>query len=218
MVDFAAARTHMVDSQLRPNRVRDRRLIGAFETLPREVFVPESMRALAYVDEDLELADGRFLMEPMVLARLLEAADVRASDIALDIGATTGYNSAILAHQAATVAALESDHEMAQAAEGNLRDLGIDNAVVIEAALGEGYAKQAPYNVILISGAVSEVPQSILKQLADGGRLVTVIRPERGLGKAVLIERVGESFGRRNLFDAGTPYLPGFRKEPGFVF
>ncbi len=208
----------MVDSQLRTNKVTDLRLLEAFETIPRELFVPEHKRGIAHVDEDISVADGRYLMEPMVLARLLQAADVDASDMVLDIGCGTGYSSAILARLAATVVALEPDEALSNQANRTLSDLGADNVIVIKDPLNDGYAKQAPYNVILIGAAVAEVPQVIYDQLADGGRLVTVIKNRPGLGQASLMQRVGEVVSRRYLFDAGTPGLADFAAEPGFVF
>lgn len=208
----------MVDSQLRTNKVTDPRLLGAFETIPRELFVPEEKRGIAYIDEDIAVADGRFLMEPMVLARLLQAAEPGAADIVLDIGCGTGYSSAILAQLAATVVALESVEALSDAANRTLGDLGIDNAIVIEDPLIGGYAKQAPYDVILIAAAVAEVPPAIYDQLADGGRLVTVIKDRPGLGQASLVRRTGGAVSRRYLFDAGTPELADFARKPGFVF
>ncbi len=217
-VDYAAARTRMVDSQLRTNKVTDRRLLEAFEAIPRELFVPEHKRGIAYVDEDISIGDGRYLMEPMVLARLLQAADFGATDMVLDIGCGTGYSSAILAQVAATVVAMEQDEALSGRANRTLSDLGVDNVIVIEEPLTDGYAKQAPYNVILIAAAVAEVPAALYGQLADGGRLVTVIKDRPGLGQASLIQRAGEVVSRRHLFDAGTPELADFAREPGFVF
>jgi len=217
-VDYAIARTKMVDNQLRTNKVTDLRLLEAFETIPRELFVPEDKRGIAYVDEDIEIAEGRYLMEPMVLARLLQAAAIEPGDVVLDIGCGTGYASAILARLAATVVALEDNESLASHATRTLSDLGLDNVVVIEDPLTGGYAKQAPYNVILIGGAVAEVPAAINRQLGEGGRMVTVIRDGAGLGQARLMQRAGEVVSQRFLFDAGTPYLPGFTPEPGFVF
>ncbi|RDD63908.1 protein-L-isoaspartate O-methyltransferase family protein [Ferruginivarius sediminum] len=218
MVDFTAARMNMVDSQLRTNRVTDPRVLGAFETVPRERFVPEHLRSIAYVDEDLKIADGRYLMEPMVLARLLDAARIDASDVVLIVGAATGYACALTARIAATVVGLESDKDLAKQAEAMLSDQVTDNAVIVKGDLAKGYPKQAPYNVILINGAVEDVPERITDQLADGGRLLTVVKNGPGMGKAVLMERIGDAVGRRTLFDAATPVLPGFTREKGFVF
>lgn len=218
MVDFTTARMNMVDSQLRTNRVTDPRVLEAFETVPREHFVPEPLRAIAYVDEDLRITRDRYMMEPMVLARLLDAAALDESDVMLIVGAATGYACALAARVAGTVVGLESDKELAGQAEKKLGDMGADNAVVVKGDLAKGYPKQAPYNVVLIAGAVEEIPRRITDQLADAGRLLTVVKNGPGMGKAVLMERIGDHVGRRNLFDAATPVLPGFAREKGFVF
>lgn len=218
MFDFATARSNMVESQIRTNKVTDAGVLAAFEATPRERFLPESRARVAYVDEDLEVAPGRFLMEPMVLARLLQAAEVETGDVVLDVGCTTGYSSALLAKLAGTVVALESDPALCDRANEILQDLGIDNAVAVSGELAEGYAKQAPYNVILLDGAVAQVPEAMLSQVAEGGRLVTVMAPQPHLGQAVLIRKSAGTTSRRVLFDASVRLLPGFAAAPGFVF
>ncbi len=218
MVDFAAARSNMVESQIRTNKVTDPHLLDAFETTPRERFVPEPLRGIAYVDEDVALGGERFVMEPMVLARLLQAARPGPGDVALDLGCGSGYATAILSRLVATVVALEVDAALAAAANQTLDELEIDNAVVVEGQLAEGYPKQAPYNVILLNGAVSEVPLAIADQLAEGGRLVTVVSVGAGLGRATLMRRDSGVISSRILCDASVPVLPGFEAAPGFVF
>jgi protein-L-isoaspartate(D-aspartate) O-methyltransferase len=218
MDDFAAARLNMVESQLRTNKVTDLRLLGAFETVPRELFVPERLRGIAYIDEDVALGSGRFVMEPRVLARLLQAAQPGPEDVALDLGCGSGYATAILSRLVATVVALEDDTALAAAANRTLGELEIDNAVVVEGRLTKGYPKQAPYNVILLGGAVAEVPAAIADQLAEGGRLVTVVSAGPGLGRATLMRRDGGVISSRVLYDAALPVLPGFEAASGFVF
>jgi protein-L-isoaspartate(D-aspartate) O-methyltransferase len=218
MIDFATARSNMVESQLRTNRVTDPSLLDAFETIPRELFVPEPLRGIAYVDEDVALGGGRFVMEPRVLARLLQAAQPGPADMALDLGCGSGYATAILSRLVATVVALEDNAALAAAANRTLAELEIDNAVVVEGRLSEGHPKQAPYNVILLGGAVAEVPVAIADQLAEGGRLVTVVSAGPGLGRATLMRRDGGVISSRVLYDAALPVLPGFEAEPGFVF
>ena len=208
----------MVESQIRTNKVTDQRVITAFEAVARELFVDEAKRGFAYIDEDLEVAVGRYLMEPMVLARLLQAAAPQPGDIALDIGCATGYSTAILAQLAETVVGLESDRQLMAEANRTLNALDVDNAVVVEGALDAGYQKQAPFNIIVFQGAVSAVPEAVKRQLADGGRLVAVVCDESGIGRGTLIQRAGDSFSARILFDAATPLLPGFARKPGFVF
>jgi protein-L-isoaspartate(D-aspartate) O-methyltransferase len=217
MTDLSAARNHMVDSQLRPNRVIDPRIAEAMRELPRERFVPKLMQAIAYIDEDIEIAPGRFLMEPMVLGRLLQAADIQAGDAVLDVGCATGYSSAVLARLAGVVVALEQDEDLAARASELFTDLGVDNAAVVTGPLTEGYAKQSPYDVIFLGGAVDEVPQALVDQLADGGRLLAVVR-RRGQGKAVIVSREDGVTGEVEIFDANIPVLPGFERVATFEF
>ncbi len=208
----------MVDSQLRTNKVIDAAVLDAFAAVPRELFVPEASRGIAYVDEDISIGADRYIMEPMVLARLLQAAELQAGDMVLEVGCGTGYATAILARLAGTVVALESDAELRERANATLGELGLDSAVVVGGELTEGYPKQAPYNVILISGAVADVPQAITDQLAPDGRLVTVIQRSPVIAQACLMQRSGDVVSSRALFDAATPVLPGFAAEPGFEF
>jgi len=214
----AAARLNMVESQLRTNKVTNAELLAAFEAVPRELFVPEALRGIAYVDEDIPLGHGRHAMEPMILARLLQAAAPRPGDMALDLGCGTGYAAAILARLAETVVALESDHGLAEQANRTLSELGVDNAVVIEGPLSEGYPRQAPYDVILVNGAVGAVPPHLAAQLAEGGRLVAVVRGASGPGRATLLQKAGGVISGRVVFDASVPFLPEFEPESGFVF
>ncbi|HTY69710.1 MAG TPA: protein-L-isoaspartate O-methyltransferase [Alphaproteobacteria bacterium] len=218
MPDYAAARLNMVESQVRPNKVTDPRLLEALLEVPREGFVSDQLRGVAYVDEDVPLGGGRFLMEPMVFARLVQTAAVKPGDTVLEVGCGTGYGAAVLARLAARVVTLESDPELGRQAEANLRRLGVSNAKVVVGPLAGGFAAAAPYAVILFAGAVERVPPSITEQLAEGGRLVAVIAPAGEPGRATLITRVGGALSRRVVFDAGTPVLPGLQLEPGFVF
>jgi protein-L-isoaspartate(D-aspartate) O-methyltransferase len=218
MVDYAVARRNMVESQIRPNKVTDPLLLAAFLELPREQFLPKAKRGVAYVDEDVELGEGRYLMEPMILARLLQSAEVKPTDIALDIGCGSGYSTAILARLCDTVVAVESSRKLVAEASAVLARLGIDNAAVIEGPLDRGYAKQAPYDVILFSGAVAEVPGVILDQLGEGGRLVAVLDDGSRVRKGTIMTRLGGVVSGRPVFDAATPLLPGFDRKLGFVF
>lgn len=218
MTDFALARHNMVESQVRTNRVTDDRLLAAMSELEREMFVPEQQRSVAYVDEDIPVAPGRYIMEPMVLARLLQAADAGPDDLALEIGCGTGYGTALLARLCGAVVALDSEIGLVETATGLLAELGIDNAAVIKGALVAGYAKQAPYDVILLGGAVANIPDTIFDQLADGGRLLAVVSENQGLGKAALFLRRGGVISNRILFDAAIPMLPGFEKPEKFKF
>jgi protein-L-isoaspartate(D-aspartate) O-methyltransferase len=217
-MDYAAARLNMVESQVRPNRVTDTRIVMAMLELPRENFVPKPLRGVAYVDEDVHIGDGRYLMEPMVLARLVQAAAITAEDVVLEIGTGTGYGAAVLSRLASTVVALESDAALAKGAAKTLANLGIDNVAVVETPVPQGYARQAPYNVIVLGGGVEQIPSAITDQLAEGGRLVAVVVPPGQAGRAVLATRLAGTVSTRAIFDAASPILPGFTAEPGFVF
>lgn len=218
MTDYAAFRRNMVENQIRTNKVTDPTLLTVLTEIPRERFVPERLRPIAYVDEDIEIGNGRYLMEPMVLARMLQTAQVGPRDMVLDIGCATGYSTAVLARIANTVVAVESDPELAAMATATLGELGIDNAAVVEGPLEEGYPKQAPYDVIFLGGTVSRVPPAIAEQLGEDGRLVAVVSDGAGVGRATLMLRTAGILSTRPVFDAATPGLPGFAAEPGFVF
>ncbi len=218
MADYAAARVNMIEGQIRPNRVTDDRVLAAMAEVPRERFVPRKLQGAAYVDQGLAVAPGRYLMEPAVFARLLQAAAIGPDDVVLDIGCATGYSTAVLARLAATVVAVESDPELVKAAGDLLADLDADNAAVVQGALEKGYAKQAPYDAIVLGGAIDEVPPMIADQLAEGGRLVAVVTGGSSAGVGVLMLRARGALSRRILFDASVPPLPGFAVDRGFVF
>jgi protein-L-isoaspartate(D-aspartate) O-methyltransferase len=218
MDDFAAARLHMIESQLRPNRVIDGRVLAAFGAIRRELFVPEPMRAVAYIDEDLTIGRGRHLMEPMAAARLIQAAAIARTDAVLVVGAGTGYEAAVLSMLARKVVALEEDPELARFARAALVDHAIASVEAVEGQLRKGYRPRAPYDSILFGGAVAETPGEIVEQLGEGGRLLAVERPGGGIGRGVLMKRTGGTLARRVIFDAATPLLPSFAPSPGFVF
>ncbi|MFN3549675.1 MAG: protein-L-isoaspartate O-methyltransferase family protein [Mesorhizobium sp.] len=212
----------MVDGQLRTTDVNRIPILEAFLSVPREAFVPARLRPLAYIDEDLEVSgagsdERRYLMEPSPFAKMLQLADIARTDVVLDVGAATGYSSAILSLIAGSVIALESDAALADGATARLADLGYDNVAVVQGPLPAGYASEAPYDVIVVEGAVDEVPQALFDQLKDGGRLVAV----EGHGNAgvarLYVKQGGVVSGRRG-FNAAVRPLPGFQKEPAFEF
>jgi len=219
MTDFALARRNMVDGQLRPNRVNDAELLAALGELPRERFLPEGLRSVAYADDDVPLGNGRFMMEPMVLARLIQVLQPQAEDKALVAAAGLGYGAAILARLTKSVAAVETDAGLAATAAKTLQELGVSGVDPVAGPAEQGAAASAPYDVILIEGAVPEVPKAIADQLAEGGRLATVIADPSGtLGVAHLFVKQGGVVSGRPLFDAGTPSLPGFERPARFTF
>ena len=208
--DFAAARAAMVESQLRPQGVTDPAVLAAMGAVPREQFLPDVSRPLAYVDRSVTLGSGRFLAAPAVLGRLLNQMIPERGQRALVVGAGTGYSAAILTAMGLKVLAVESVPELAAKA----RDLGID---VVEAPLEAGYSRGAPYDRILIDGAVEMIPDSIVAQLADGGRLGTAI-VDRGVTRLAVGRKVGGSFGYLTFGDSGVPALPGFIRPKAFSF
>jgi protein-L-isoaspartate(D-aspartate) O-methyltransferase len=227
MIDFAAARRTMVESQLRPTKVTDPRLLAAMGELPRELFLPPSRQPLAYMDAALEVwpaIDGalpRYLLAPVVLARLIQLASVEATDSVLDIGCATGYSTAVLSRLAGSVTAVEVEPELAAAARTNLAELRISNASVAEGALPEGAPGASPFDVILLNGSVADVPPTLLVQLKEGGRLAVIIaggecRP--GQPKAYLFVKIDGATGGVSHFDANAEPLPGFAPQPCFTF
>lgn len=219
MTDFVLARRNMVDGQLRPNRVTNAQLLAAIGDLPRERFLPAGLQSIAYADDDVPLGKGRFLMEPMVLARLIQTLQPLPEDKALVVASGVGYGAALLARLVKEVVAVEADAALAGSAEQTIRSLGIANVRQVVGRMEEGCPSQASYDVILIEGGVQEVPPAILAQLGEGGRLGTVIAAPTGrLGVAQLIVKDGGVTSGRPLFDAGTPPLPGFAAPPRFTF
>jgi len=226
MTGFEARRIAMVESQLRPNEVTSVGLLAAMRTLPRERFVPEAFQGLAYMDEGIEVlaaredAAARSLLAPMVQARLIQLAEVTPQDTVLDVGCATGYSTAILARLAARVIGLEPEPELAKAAAANLAALGLANADIVAGDLLGGHAKAGPYDVIVMEGSVPDVPDKVLAQLKEGGRLVTVrtAAPNMRQGKAYLFVRVDDEARGVAHFDAGASPLPGFAPAPAFTF
>lgn len=217
-MDYRVARVNMVDSQVRTNKVTDQAVIDALLAVPRERFVPPALRGAAYVDEDLPIGGGRYLMEPMVLARLLQAATLDHHEKVLVVGAGSGYSAALTARLAGSVIALESDARLADIARTELPGLGAGSVTVVSGPLAEGAPAHAPFAAILIDGAVADVPTRLVDQLVEGGRLMVVVKRGFGLGQALRVDRVGGRPSARVLFDAASPLLPGFEPAEGFVF
>lgn len=220
MVDTATQRTNMVESQVLTSDVTDHRILRAMRRLPRERFVPPALAGLAYMDEAVPLTppgEGRrWLLAPRVEAKLIQLADVGSEDAVLDVGSASGYSAAILAGLARTVVALENNELLAGTSRRNLADLDLGNVSVVSGPLTAGWPGKAPYDAILLQGAISLPLEALFDQLKDGGRLVAIVN-EEGIGKATIWRRLGRSVDAWVAFDASAPELPGFAKAPAFV-
>ena len=221
-MDYAVQRKNMVESQVRPSDVTDRRIIRAMQVLPRELFVPESRRDVAYMDGAVPQAEGngaarRMLLPARTLAKLVQAADVDASASVLVIGSGTGYGAAVLAQLAASVIALEADTTLATTARRLLAEVGAGAVKVVEGPLAQGWADDGPYDAIVLDGAAEEIAPELLDQLKDGGRLVG-IQGGGNTGRATVWRRDGKTFGSATMFDAAAAILPGFEKPRAFSF
>lgn len=223
MNNFHTQRLNMVESQVRTNDVTDRRIITAMMDIPREEFVPASVRPLAYIEDDLVVRGElgplpeRAMLSPMVLAKLIQFASIEPTDLVLDVGCSTGYSTAVIARLAESVVGLEGDDALTERASGTLSEQGADNAAVVTGALTEGRADQGPYDVIILQGRVSEVSESWRAQLKEGGRLVAVVG-SGSIGQATRLVRRGEAWSRTVGFDASAPLLPGFQQVKSFEF
>ncbi len=216
MTDFAVARRNMVDGQVRTADVTDLRILSAMLAVPREAFLPAGKTALAYLDLDVPVGDGnRRLVKPMLLAKLIQAADLSGTDRVLDVGCAKGYGAAVLARIAGQVVALEQDAGLVGDARAALGQL--PNVVVESGPLTEGWSQRGPYDAIVVEGATEFPPQALLRQLKDDGRLVCILGAGPS-GKAMLYRRAGPDTGRRAIFDAAAPLLPGFVNPPEFAF
>jgi protein-L-isoaspartate(D-aspartate) O-methyltransferase len=216
-MDYARARLNMVNNQLRPSRVDDPNVLDAMAEIPRELFLPKALRGVAYADEDLPLPTGGWLIEPLVLARLIQAAGIRPTDVVLVIGCSTGYAGVVLSRLAATVLLVEPEAR-AQDLESLLDELGVDNvAVVVSEDPAAGHPSQAPFDVIFLVGSVRSVPPALFEQIGEAGRIMAVIDDGR-IGKATLFTRLHGVVGQREMFDAQIPPCPGLVSSSGFAF
>ncbi len=220
--NFAELRRAMVDSQVRTTDVTEPRLIEAMFDIPREAFVPARMKPLAYIDEDLLVSDPsaspRYLMEPSPFAKLAQLAEIQSGDLVLDVGCATGYSSAVFSRLADAVIALEADEELAARATEILGEKGFDSVVVVTGALEQGFASEGPYDVIFVGGAVDEVPQALLDQLKNGGRLAVIEGSGTTAFAKLYIKDDEGVISNRRAFNLAAKPLPGFQKEQAFSF
>jgi len=221
-LNYKVARQNMVENQIRPNRVTDDRVINAMASIPRERFVPERVEDVAYGDKAICIGADRYLMAPLLCAQLLQEAKISTNDIVLNIGCGLGYSAAVLALISKAVVGIEVNPMLAKKASSIMVELGIDNVLIVEKKLLDGYLKQAPYDVIIFDGAIEEVPKKIIDQIADRGRLVSVIsdsrKSEGSMGKGVVQTKFGDLISRVEVFDAYTPPLSDFKRAKSFEF
>jgi len=217
MFDVSAARAHMVESQIRTNDVTDLALLAAFRSVSRENFVPKGQTALAYGDAHVKLDDGRVMLRPRDFAKMVQAADIRPTDVVLDIACARGYSTAIMAQLADTVVGLETSDECVERATELLVGADITNAAIVKGELKSGASEHGPFDVIFINGAVSSVPKTWLGQLANNGRLVCLVQ-NGPMGRVTVSQKTGDVVGERVIFDASAPHLPGFEAQAEFVF
>lgn len=216
MTDFQQRRMMMVDTQVRPNDVTKYPVIAAMLDIPREDFVPDSRRDVAYVGDNVDLGHGRVLLEPRTLAKMIDTLDVQPTELVLDLGCGYGYAAAVLGRMAQAVVAVEELPDMAAAATERLAAARADNVAVVQAQLTEGAAAQGPYDAILVGGGIEELPEAIADQLAEGGRIVALFL-EGALGVVRLGRKLDGRIDWRMAFNAAAPLLPGFARRPGFV-
>lgn len=217
MFDFAKARDHMVESQIRTSDVTEPAILKAFRTTPREKFVPKAKSALAYGDSHIKMDEGRIMLRPRDFAKLIDAAEIRSSDIVLDIACGRGYSTAIMAKLADTVVGLETTDQAVDKATDLLNNADISNAAIVKGDLKSGAAEHGPFNVIFVNGAVTDVPKPWIAQLANRGRLVCIVQ-NGPMGRGTVFTKSGDQIGERVVFDASAPILPGFEREEAFVF
>lgn len=214
-MDYRAQRTKMIDSQIRTTDVTSHSILTAFFNVEREKFVTDRLKSVAYIDNDLEVAPGRYIMAPSPLAKLLQLAGVAKTDSVLEIGAGNGYATALLAQLAGSVVAVESDPALLEAAKANLSDVA--NVSLVGGDLASGHSAKAPYDVIFVNGAVDHLPTALFDQLKEGGRLVTVIGQGLSSGARIFVREQGRQ-SERFAFNASVHKLPGFEKASEFVF
>jgi protein-L-isoaspartate(D-aspartate) O-methyltransferase len=215
MTDFAARRTMMVDTQIRPSDVTKFPIIEAMLSVPREAFVPADRQEAAYLGDNIDLGQGRVILEPRTFAKMLDALDIQPDELVLDLGAATGYSSAVLARLSEAVIALEEDGALLADAQTALSDVGADNVVLHEGTLAEGAADLGPFDVIVVEGAVEHLPEAITDQLKEGGRIAALFQEGR-LGTVKIGYRIDGQINWRFAFNAGAPVLPGFQRHRAF--
>ena len=218
-MDFKIARKNMVENQIRANKVTSLNVINAFLDVPREKFVPDALQEISYVDEDIQLSRNRFMMKPMILARLFQSLSLKGNENILHVGSNSGYGSAILSRMCSSVISLESDKKLFETSIHTFSNMGFDNVVPLHGSMENGVEKEAPFDIIFIEGSIETEPKSLFGQLNENGKLIAIIRPANiKIGKAKLFFKISNEIGLENLFDAQVSKLSIFKSKTKFSF
>ena len=218
-MDFKIARKNMVENQIRANKVTSLNVINAFLDVPREKFVPDALQEISYVDEDIQLSRNRFMMKPMILARLFQSLNLKGNENILHVGSNSGYGSAILSRMCSSVISLESDKKLFETSIHTFSNMGFDNVVPLHGSMENGVEKEAPFDIIFIEGSIETEPKSLFAQLNENGKLIAIIRPANiKIGKAKLFFKISNEIGLENLFDAQVSKLSIFKSKTKFSF
>ena len=218
-MDFKIARKNMVENQIRANKVTSLNIINAFLDVPREKFVPDALQEISYVDEDIQLSRNRFMMKPMILARLFQSLNLKGNENILHVGSNSGYGSAILSRMCSSVISLESDKKLFETSIHTFSNMGFDNVVPLHGSMENGVEKEAPFDIIFIEGSIETEPKSLFSQLKENGKLIAIIRPANiKIGKAKLFFKISNEIGLENLFDAQVSKLSIFKSKTKFSF
>ena len=218
-MDFKIARKNMVENQIRANKVTSLNVINAFLDVPREKFVPDALQEISYVDEDIQLSRNRFMMKPMILARLFQSLNLKGNENILHVGSNSGYGSAILSRMCSSVISLESDKKLFETSIHTFSNMGFDNVVPLHGSMENGVEKEAPFDIIFIEGSIETEPKRLFTQLNENGKLIAIIRPANiKIGKAKLFFKISNEIGLENLFDAQVSKLSIFKSKTKFSF
>ena len=218
-MDFELARKKMVDNQIRANKVTDLKTIDAFKYVQREKFVPNSLKEISYIDEDIQLSRNRFMIKPMILARLFQSLSLNGNENILHIASNTGYSSAILSRMCSSVICIESDKKLFEMSVNTFSEMGFDNVIPLHGVMENGVIKEAPFDIIFIEGSIEREPKSLFDQLNENGKLIVIIRPVNvKIGKAKIFFKKNNEIGMENLFDAQVSKLSIFKSNSKFSF
>ena len=222
MIDYLRMRENMIAGQLLPGRIDNDLIINAFSDTPREQFLPENLKPIAYSDSSINLGNNRFMIDPLNLAKMIQFAKIESDNIVLVIGSNLGYESALISKIASTVVGLEAIHDFKKKSENTIKELNIDNVLFVEGEYNKGYSKYAPYDVIIVLGSIYFLKESLFNQLGSKGKLITS-EPHNKFsseGRAILYSKTDNLISKQNLFDLTLPKIEGFEADSkdSFIF